>query len=213
MITRENLLNYLCEKYKDIDKDLFWESIKSSVCSQDIEDGYSVEFSIKVWENKYKFTIWKENKDDLALLPVSYDKMFCTCESLKINNDIYWIIRPKLIVSKVHYSDSIEKIYDNVSKRFKTRVVPVQIKTYLRYLKRYNDDYFLLSLYVINKDLTVERFILAKNKKEYTVTTTIRSDAFKFIEKKEFLNFIKTLINNQSLYGLEVLDIIQLAAK
>ena len=208
MITREYLFNYLCEKYKDIDKDLFWKSIKSSVCSQDIEDGYEVEFSIEVWGYKYKFIIWK----GIALLPISYDKMFCTCESLKINNDIYWMVLPKLIVSEVHYPDSIEEIYNNVSKRFNTRVIPIQIKTYLRYLKRYNDDYFLISLYVINKDLTVEKIILAKDRKEYTVTT-IRSYTFRFLEKKEFLNTIKTLINNQSMYGLEAPDIIQLTAK
>ena len=208
MITREYLLSYLCEKYKDIDKDLFWKSIKSSVCSQDIEDGYEVEFSIEVWGYKYKFIIWK----GIALLPISYDKMFCTCESLEIDNDIYWMVLPKLIVSEVHYPDPIEEIYDNVSNRFNTRVIPIQIKTYLRYLKRYNDDYFLISLYVINKDLTVEKIILAKDRKEYTVTT-IRSYTFRFLEKKEFLNTIKTLINNQSMYGLEVPDIIQLTAK
>ena len=208
MITREYLFNYLCEKYKDIDKDLFWKSIKSSVCSQDIEDGYEVEFSIEVWGYKYKFIIWK----GIALLPISYDKMFCTCESLEIDNDIYWMVLPKLIVSEVHYPDPIEEIYDNVSNRFNTRVIPIQIKTYLRYLKRYNDDYFLISLYVINKDLTVEKLILAKDRKEYTVTT-IRSYTFRFLEKKEFLNTIKTLINNQSMYGLEVPDIIQLTAK
>ena len=208
MITREYLLNYLCEKYKDIDKDLFWESIKSSVCSQDIEDGYEVEFSIEVWGYKYKFTIWK----GITPLPISYDKMFCTCESLEINNDTYWMILPKLIVSEAHYPDSIEEIYDNVSKRFNTRVIPIQIKTYLRYLKRYNDDYFLISLYVINKDLTVEKFVLAKYKKEYTVTA-FGFNTFKYLEKKEFLNFIKTLINNQSMYGLEAPDIIQLTAK
>ena len=208
MITREYLFNYLCEKYKDIDKDLFWKSIKSSVCSQDIEDGYEVEFSIEVWGYKYKFIIWK----GIALLPISYDKMFCTCESLEIDNDIYWMVLPKLIVSEVHYPDPIEEIYDNVSNRFNTRVIPIQIKTYLRYLKRYNDDYFLISLYVINKDLTVEKIILAKDRKEYTVTT-IRSYTFRFLEKKEFLNTIKTLINNQSMYGLEVPDIIQLTAK